>query len=124
MDDQDWTVVTVKRSSRGGGSLHHNPEKKSVMAKTIVSRVNHQQLQEATKLDATEIGKPKQLTPESRNEIIQKRLALGKTQIQLNQDCRFPANTIREFEAGRVCPNQQKLQILNRLLKVSLKYLH
>jgi len=121
MDDQDWTVVTIKRSGRGGGSLHHNWDKKPVVPKTIVSKINHQKLEEASRLEATEIGRPKQLTSESRNEIIQKRVAMGLTQIQLNQNCRFPANTIREFEAGRICPNQQQIQTLNRLLKTSLK---
>jgi len=127
MDDQDWTVVTVKRSKRtvGGGSHPHTCNGSLIGPKVIAARVSGtvQALNAASnKIEMTEIGKLKALTTESRQEIIQKRVALGKNQVQLNQDCRFPVNTIREFEAGRLCPNTQQLNTLNRVLHASLKY--
>jgi ribosome-binding protein aMBF1 (putative translation factor) len=118
MDDQDWTPVVVKRSSRTSGSAPtHNS------SRIITPRVhNSDEANHARKLEAMEIGKPKSLSPESRNEIVQKRIALGKNQVQLNQDCRFPVNTIRDIENGRMCPSIQQLNILNRVLKSSLKF--
>jgi ribosome-binding protein aMBF1 (putative translation factor) len=127
MDDQDWTVVTVKRSKRtvGGGSHPHTYNGSQIGPKVIAARISGtaQALSVASNaLEVTEIGKQKTLTAESRQEIIQKRVALGKNQVQLNQDCRFPVNTIREFEAGRLCPTVQQLNMLNRVLRASLKY--
>ena len=111
MDDQDWTEVVVKRTGTS---------KSNSVQRTKVN--NSEQVHATRKLEETDIGKPKQLTPESRNEIIQKRVSLGKTQVQLNQDCRFPVNTIREIESGRLCPSVSQLSMLNRSLKSSLKF--
>ena len=92
-------------------------------ATTIVVRAGDQaDAQQKRKVEETEIGRPKQLSNESRTEIIQKRVALGKSQVQLNQDCRFPVNTMREIESGRLCPTQPQLNMLNRVLKAALKY--
>jgi len=112
MDDQDWTVVSFGRGKKQptGGQ------------KTIVPRTNQAGTAYVNKLDTTEVGKTRQLTSESRNELIMKRLALSKNQVQLNQDCRFPVNTIRDIENGRYCPNPGQLNTLNRVLKASLKY--
>ena len=65
--------------------------------------------------------KPKQLTPESRQEIVNKRAAMKKSQVELNQLCNFPVNTIREIEAGRIPPTIGQLNTLNRVLKTGLK---
>jgi len=125
MDDQDWTVVTVKRSGSksGGGSL---PYRGSDMTKASGSKNPHTfnapGSADMRLVEQTEIGKLKRLSPESRKEIVQKRVALGQNQVQLNQMCRFPVNTIREIESGRMCPNPQQLGTLNRILKSSLKY--
>ena len=116
--DQDWEPVTVRRS---GAS--HRKSYAATGATTIVIRAGDQAgAQEKRKVEETEIGRPKQLSPESRTEIIQKRVALGKSQVQLNQDCRFPVNTMREIESGRLCPTQPQLNMLNRVLKATLKY--
>jgi ribosome-binding protein aMBF1 (putative translation factor) len=118
MDNQDWTPVIIKRSSKktvGGASGN----------RSIVQKVPDSVSQNATyqrKLDSDEIVKPRQLSAAGRQELTQKRVALGKNQVQLNQDCRFPVNTIREIEAGRLCPNPQQLGILNRVLRSSVKY--
>ena len=36
--------------------------------------------------------------------------------------CGFPVNTVREIEAGRLCPTPQMLDVLNKVLKAKLKY--
>jgi ribosome-binding protein aMBF1 (putative translation factor) len=117
--EQDWEPVVVRRS---GGASTRPYESKSATGRLIVSRPGDQvEEQEKRKVEETEIGRPKQLSNESRTEIIQKRVALGKSQVQLNQDCRFPVNTMREIESGRLCPTQPQLNILNRVLKATLK---
>jgi len=116
--EQDWEPVTVRRSGAG-----HRQSYAATGATKIVVRAGDQSgTQEKRKVEETEIGRPKQLSSESRTEIIQKRVALGKSQVQLNQDCRFPVNTMREIESGRLCPTQPQLNMLNRVLKASLKY--
>jgi len=120
MDDGDWTVVTAKRTkcTMGGGS---HPHRDSSFGSAIGPKVIAVRSADASAI-ASEIGLPRRLTPESRNTIVQKRVALGKNQVQLNLDCRFPVNTIRDIENGRFCPNPQQLSVLNRVLKASLKY--
>lgn len=125
--DQDWEPVIIKRSGSfhsGGGSLPARRDMtKSAGGKVIVARTGDQSTLHAMhKLESEQIGKPKELSVESRTELIQKRVALGKNQIQLNQDCRFPVNTMREIEADRLCPTPAQLNMLNRVLKASLKY--
>lgn len=118
MDGQDWTVVTVKKSHRGTGANASGP-------RSIVPRVSGAQqagAAAARKLEETEFGKPKSLSAESRNEIVQKRVALGKNQVQLNQDCRFPVNTVRDIENGKYCPSQPQLTMLNRILRSAVKF--
>lgn len=107
-DDQDWTPVTLKKRVQ---QTNKSPQiQRSPQAAAI------------NRLEKEDIGKLRSLSIESRNEMTQKRVALGKNQVQLNMDCRFPANTIREIESGRVCPNPSQLSLLNRVLRSSIKY--
>ena len=70
--EQDWEPVTVRRSGTG-----HRKSYAATGATTLVVRAGDQTgAQEKRKVDETEIGRPKQLSPESRTEIIQKRVAL------------------------------------------------
>lgn len=66
----------------------------------------------------------KSLSATSRAEIIKLRTTMEpkKTQAELNTACAFPANTIRDIEAGRLCPTPKQLEVLNRVLKTALKY--
>lgn len=116
MDGQDWTIVTVKKSRR--------PPSSGCGQKVIprVSGTSQAIAANARKLEATDFGMQRSLPVEARNEIVQRRVALGKNQVQLNQDCRFPVNTIRDIENGKYCPNPGQLSMLNRMLKSSLRY--
>lgn len=119
--DQDWEPVVVRRSS---GVNHRSSYATTGAPGKIVARTGDQATTDAVKkVEATEIGRLKQLSTESRTEIVQKRVALGKSQMQLNQDCRFPVNTMREIESGRLCPTPSQLSVLSRVLKAKLKYM-
>ena len=70
--------------------------------------------------EAAEVPKPRVLSSESRTQMMQLRAAMKKTQVELNQLCSFPVNTIRDIEAGRLTPNPGQLIRLNAVLKTKL----
>jgi ribosome-binding protein aMBF1 (putative translation factor) len=111
MSHQDWepTVIT---SSKKVVSGTNTPVKVTTTAAATHSR----------KIDAaTEPIKMKQLPIESRQAITATRAANKWTQIELNQRCGFPANTIRDIESGRLTPSSNQLSFLSRVLKIQLK---
>jgi ribosome-binding protein aMBF1 (putative translation factor) len=111
MSDQDWEPVVIRSSGAA----------KSAAAKKMAGNKVAPEVAHARKVLESEIAKPKQLAPESRQEIVTKRAEMKKTQVELNQLCNFPVNTIREIEAGRLCPTIGQLNTLNRVLKTGLK---
>jgi ribosome-binding protein aMBF1 (putative translation factor) len=121
MDHQDWTpVIVASRPVTRSGS------RPTVVKgpKTIVERDGNARnaSAHAAKLEAADAPvKPKMLSSESRKLLTATRVALGKTQVQLNQQCAFPPNTIRELEAGHIHPTGAQLNKLNRELRIGLK---
>ncbi len=109
MDCQDWETVTVRKKTKTAG------------AKTSGPRVSSDVVQ-ARKLDDADIVKLKQLSKESRQEIVSRRALAKMTQVQLNQACQFPINTINKIESGQLSPSVSQLNTLNRVLKTGLKY--
>ena len=109
MDGQDWETVIVKRRGTALGAEAH----KAISAGAAVAR----------RVDAEEFPVAKKtLGPESRQLIIATRLAFSWNQTQLNTQCAFPTNTIRDIESAKLCPTPTQLNILNRVLKLALKY--
>lgn len=112
MDGQDWNPVIVRR---GGGAHRHAPSSGSSGRSATSSLIR--------RLEEDDLPKPtKHLSPESRTEMIRARTAKGWTQTQLNTACAFPLNTIRDIENGKLCPNPTQLNVLSRILGVSMKY--
>jgi hypothetical protein len=81
--------------------------------------------QKAKIADAEGPVKQKVLAPESRQAIINFRVGpdvpVKRTQAELNTMCRFPPNTIRDIEAGKLTPSIGQLNVLNQVLKTGLK---
>jgi ribosome-binding protein aMBF1 (putative translation factor) len=120
MDCQNWEPVIVTRPITRSGS------RPAVIAgpKKIVERDGAARNVSAhnAKLEAADAPvKPKMLSSESRKLLTATRVALGKTQVQLNQLCAFPPHTIRELEAGHIHPTGSQLNKLNRELRIGLK---
>jgi ribosome-binding protein aMBF1 (putative translation factor) len=114
MDCQDWTPTTITSTKAATAA-------KTVAGTARAARIAPE-VAHARKIEHAEVPmKPKQLTPESRQEIVSKRAAMKKSQVELNQLCNFPVNTIREIEAGRLPPSIGQLNTLNRVLKTGLK---
>lgn len=112
MDHQDWNPVTIRSSARIA-------EKQKTAASIQPKRSG--EAQRLAKVEATEYAKPKMLSSESRQELVQKRLAEKLSQQQLDQRCSFPPHTIRDLEANKRAPSAKELQVLNRVLKTGLK---
>ena len=109
MEHQDWAPTVIRGK---------NPTKKTT------SEIQHKSSgvsAHLAKVEREEIGKSKVLAPESRKELVAARLALKKTQVELDRTCAFPPNTIRDLEAGKLTPTTQQLNRLNRELKLGLK---
>lgn len=114
MDHQDWNPVTIRSSARIAAA---NAKTKT---KQIVPRRSDES-QRLAKIEKEDYMKPKLLSPESRQELVQRRLAEKMTQQQLDQRCAFPPHTIRDLEANKRAPNSKELGTLNRVLKCGLK---
>ena len=112
MSENDWTPVTI----RGRRTPVAATKKPNLSAEAAYHR----------RLDDTEdLPKPSRtLTSDSRQLIIQKRIAAKWSQADLDRQCCFPQHTVREIEAGRATPSPAQLNILNRALGVALKYAH
>ena len=112
MQHQDWAPLTI--SSKAAVAV----AKKAAAPIKVSSEAVH-----ARKIaDADAPIKLKQLSSESRQNMIQVRTqTLKKTQAELNQLCQFPPNTIRDIEAGKLTPSNGQLNVLSRVLKISLK---
>jgi len=108
MDGQDWQTITLKKHNYKS-STSHVPIAPNVAL--------------ARKLENDDIPKPKKsLSSESRQAILQGRVTNKWNQTQLNTQCSFPQNTIRDIENGKLYPTPQQLNVLSRVLKVVLKY--
>ena len=104
--DQDWEVVTYGKPKR--------------VAKPV-AQVSNTVRNNSKVANADGDVKLKELSLESRQLIVSKRVSLGMNQVQLNQACRLPQNTIHYVEAGKQTPSQGQLNIINRTLKTSIK---
>ena len=110
MDGQDWDPVVIKRTGvkcvvKGAG----------VKLPSLTAAAAEQR-----RVAAAEIPTPRVLSAESRTQMMQLRAAMKKTQVEVNQLCGFPANTIRDIESGKLTPNAGQLIRLNNVLRTKL----
>jgi len=114
MEGQDWATVTIRGAKptikTGLGPAPRQP--KNVTPEAAAQRRLEQQ-------ETPE--KPKELSTAGRTELMQRRAALKKSQVELNQLCQFPANTINGIESGKLIPNPTQLVKLNRVLGAKLR---
>ena len=106
MDGQDWTSVVVKRR------VAHTPRHAYTPGSAAVRKLMDDDLPKPTR----------SLGGTSRQQIVEKRLDFGWNQSQLNTQCAFPLNTIRDIENGKLCPTPTQLNVLNKVLKTALRY--
>lgn len=111
MDGQDWTPVVV---NKGVAKAKARLTTGTVMSAAVVAMRRLESDEEPKKA--------KTLSAESKQGIIAGRVAKGWNQTQLNTQCAFPLNTVRDIENGRLTPTPQQLTVLSRVLKVIVKY--
>lgn len=109
MECQDWNPVIVR-----GKNPTYTTSKQTTKPKQS-SEASH-----LAKVEREEFLKSKQLSSESKKQLVAARVALKLTQEQLNQKCSFPIHSIKGFEAGHLTPSGGQLNRLNRELKISL----
>lgn len=120
MDCQDWTPVKIHNAA-GKPNVAGASSAPAATAHTQPAKFTSEAGAERKIAEADTPLKIKTFTPASRQEIVARRAAMKKTQVELNQLCSFPPNTIREIEAGRLAPTIGQLNTLNRVLKTGLK---
>ena len=108
MDCQDWNPI-VLRNKKVVGTAPSGP------------KVSNEARRLAKVADAEVPVKSKTLSRESRQAMMQLRAAQKWTQRDLDMRCSFPANTVRDLEAGKVAPTSGQLSRLNQILKTGLK---
>lgn len=113
MDHQDWEP----RILRGTHASLRTAKKEIVERKS--SEGGH-----LAKVEREDYTKPKMLSPESRKELVERRLAQNLTQQKLDQRCSFPPHTIRDLEANKRAPTPKELQTLNKVLCCGLRLTH
>jgi ribosome-binding protein aMBF1 (putative translation factor) len=109
MDCQDWEPVTVTRKET---TKERAAKHKPVSHEVAIQR----------RIENDEPVKVKTISNDTKQLIILKRLENKWNQQQLNTQCAFPANVIRDIEAGRAQPTPHQLSVLSRILKVVIKY--
>jgi ribosome-binding protein aMBF1 (putative translation factor) len=119
MDDQDWTVVTMRSTK-----IRHADTPYSLTGTATSTGVKMKlssTTSELRKVADTEHGKPKVLTADSRSALAAARIAKGLTQKDLDAKCSFPQNSCNSWESGRMTPSSVQIQSLNRVLDVKLE---
>ena len=114
MEGQDWTPVTL-RGTKPTIATGLGPKKTKTPQNVTPEAAAARRLEQQ---DGPQ--KPKELSTAARTEIMQRRAAMKKTQVELNQMCQFPANTVNGIESGKIIPSQSQLVKLNRVLGAKL----
>jgi ribosome-binding protein aMBF1 (putative translation factor) len=115
MEHQNWEPQVIRKTAAQLKADALRSGKKETIAK------QNSTAQHLAKVEREEYIKPKMLSHESKQELIQRRLAEKLTQQQLDQRCSFPAHTIRDLEANKRPPTSKEIQTLNRVLKCGLR---
>lgn len=108
MDGQDWEPVVVRGKAKQTPTVKHT----SISATALHLR----------KIESDEPVKIKRLSNDSKQAMIQARVANKWNQDQLNTQCALPPHTIRDIENGKIHPSPAQLNVLNRVLKLALRY--
>jgi len=110
---QDWQTVTV-RGRRSKPVSESAGGKQQSASQVQQHRADREDLPVSSRF----------LSSETRQQIIAKRVEQKWSQSDLDKQCNFPQHSMREIESGRAVPSPTQLNILNRVLKVALKFEH
>jgi ribosome-binding protein aMBF1 (putative translation factor) len=119
MSHQDWEQITIRnpKAATQGRKVELVTGETRGKTHTITPAI----VSELRKVENAVAGKSKMLTPQSRTAMAAARVAKGLTQKQLDQQGAFPLNSTNMWEAGKICPTSQQIQVLHRILQVKLE---
>ena len=133
-NENDWeTVVTKKKVNVKNETvvashqnwdpvIIHGKNAKSVSVQKQVPVINNNpDIAKLRKLDGDEIVKLKSLSIESRQELIQMRVAKGYNQEKLAQALALPVNLYKDIENGKTIPQHNVLMKINNFLGTKVK---
>jgi ribosome-binding protein aMBF1 (putative translation factor) len=114
---QDWETVVVHGAKKSAADV------RKAGGTTVAVAHKDPESARLAKLDnSEEVAKPKTLDMECRVAMAPARAEKKLTQVQLNTQLSFPANTIREIEAGRLLPTPLQLTRISRALGIPMRY--
>lgn len=117
MEHQDWTTVILKRRAT------KREEANSKSANTEVREPDRNERYRLAKIadtDYTEAPK-KQVTSESLQDLIRKRMELKLSQEKADQLCNFQRYTIKAIESRRILPTSSQQSAIQKHFNVQLK---
>jgi hypothetical protein len=119
MDHQDWTTVVLKRRST-------KRESELSQARSGGLEVRDGQRNERirmAKVDAMDYAEApkKQVSSESLQNLIRKRMELKLNQEKADQLCNFPKHTFKSIEARHLLPSSAQQSIIQKHMGIQLK---
>lgn len=117
MEHQDWTTVVLKR--------------RSTKRESDVAGAGHVEMKDAQRNERIRVAKmeamdyaeapKKQVTSESLQDLIRKRMELKLNQEKADQLCHFPKHTFKGIESRRLLPNSAQQSMIQKHMGVQLK---
>jgi hypothetical protein len=124
MEHQDWTPVKIVRrgAPKPAGTVAAQADRAGRVKAAVKSGVAVSAAAAAIERKAEEGAlKLKRVATESRQAIVQARLALKMTQDQADAHCALPKHTIKGLEAGTAHPSPEVIRKISRGLRVDIK---
>ena len=124
MDNQDWTPITMKRrgAPKPAGSVAAQADRAGRVKAEVKTGVATSAAAAAIERKAEDgVLKLKRVATESRQAIVQARLALKMTQDQADAHCALPKHTIKNLEIGALHPSSEVIRKISRGLHVDIK---
>jgi hypothetical protein len=120
MDHQDWTTVVLKRRpTKRESDLAQSSNGSSVTQRD--SQWNERvRMAKMDAIDYAEAPK-KQVTSESLQDLIRKRMELKLNQEKADQLCNFPKHTFKNIESRRILPTSSHQSMIQKHMGVQLK---
>jgi hypothetical protein len=119
MEHQDWTTVVLKRRSTKREMEISQSGQGGIEAKDS-QRNERIRIAKMDAMDYAEAPK-KQVTSESLQDLIRKRMELKLNQEKADQLCNFPKHTIKGIESRRILPSSAQQSLIQKHMGVQLK---
>jgi len=120
MEHQDWTTVVLKRRPTKRESELVQSSNGSGVAQRDSQWNERVRMAKMDAIDYTEAPK-KQVTSESLQDLIRKRMELKLNQEKADQLCNFPKHTFKNIESRQILPTSSHQSMIQKHMGVQLK---